>query len=109
MVPVPERKGEREGEGSVSPSVRLRQLGRAALAAAGDHDVGGGRDRNCDFCEGGERGVPEREELIKGFQSEKSKGTIERADVTVEERLQWHRGGGMREEMAPYTDLTGKQ
>ena len=49
MVPNPER----EGEGSVRPSVRLRQLGRPRRRRdAGDHDVGGGRDRNGDFCEG---------------------------------------------------------
>ena len=44
----------------VRPSVRpsVRQLGLvAAAAAAGDHGVGGERDRNCDFCEGrNERG-----------------------------------------------------
>ena len=57
----------------------------------------------------------EEGELIKGFQSEKSKGTIERADVT--DGGSGGRGfngtgagaGGMREEMAPYKDLTGKQ
>ena len=40
--------------------------------------------------EGGKEGEGERgSELIKGFQSEKSKGTIERADVTTAAQWGW--------------------